>query len=90
MSDADDQMGGQGGRTGLRPEQQSDEAPDSRKGNVGGKRRLAESPGRDTAAHAAESDRPESYGPESDGSESDRVDEASADSFPASDPPGHR
>ena len=80
MSDADDQMGGQGGRTGLRPEQQTDEAPDPTKGNVGGRGRQAGSQRRDMEPHAPQPDRPESDG----------VDEASADSFPASDPPGHR
>jgi hypothetical protein len=80
MSDADDQMGGQGGRTGLSPEQQSDEAPDSTKGNVGGKPSQADGPGQHADPGGAESDGP--------GSES--VDEAGADSFPASDPPGYR
>jgi hypothetical protein len=39
MSDADDQMGGQGGRTGPNPAHQSDREPDPVKGNVGGDRR---------------------------------------------------
>lgn len=35
MSDADDQMGGHGGETGKDPADQSDAAPDPKKGNMG-------------------------------------------------------
>ena len=69
MSDADDQMGGQGGRTGPNPAQQSDREPDPVKGNLAGGRRRGDDRERDA--------------------DSEKVDRAGAESFPASDPPGH-
>ncbi len=69
MSDADDQMGGQGGRTGPNPADQTDREPDPVKGNVGDHNRPKEDGERD--------------------GDSEKVDRAGADSFPASDPPGH-
>jgi hypothetical protein len=42
MSDADDQMGGQGGETGPNPADQSGREPDPVKGNVGGDARPGE------------------------------------------------
>lgn len=62
MSDADNQMGGHGGWTGLDPAEQTDAPPDPVKGN------LAD---------------------EDDGDEEEKLDEEGAESFPASDPPGH-
>jgi hypothetical protein len=69
MSDADDQMGGQGGRTGPNPADQSGREPDPVKGNVGRVSR----PGDDGDREG----------------DSEKVDREGADSFPASDPPGH-
>ncbi|HLI01218.1 MAG TPA: hypothetical protein VKV06_10580 [Acidimicrobiales bacterium] len=63
MSDADNQMGGHGGWTGLDPDEQSDEAPHPEKGNLTD---------------------------DTDQEQEDKLDEEGEESFPASDPPGHR
>jgi hypothetical protein len=76
MSDADDQMGGHGGQTGLDPTEQNDKEPDPVKGNTS-----------QSSGAGPESDK---GGGSEDDEDLDDVDEASADSFPASDPPAYR
>lgn len=60
MSDADNQMGGNGGDTGKDPAQQTDQAPDPKSGNMGREERedAGETTGDGQAAANRENDPP--------------------------------
>jgi hypothetical protein len=77
VSDADDQMGGQGGETGRAPGEGGAAAPAEH--GAGAAPRDGGNGGQDPA---------ESQQPDEDSGRSGRVDRYGEDSFPASDPPG--